>query len=112
MLHDDKLKWERAMQSKIDSLHNNVTWDLVPLPIDNTFLPCKWVYKLKVLAYDGKPKYNARLVAKEFKQQLSNNFDEIISLIVKVTTLRYVLALVAKEDMELVQMDVKTWRSS
>ncbi|MCO5569278.1 hypothetical protein L7F22_022990 [Adiantum nelumboides] len=55
-----------------------------------------------------KPKYKARLVAKGFKQQQDIDFDEIFSLVVKMTTLRCVLALVAKEDMELVQMEIKT----
>ena len=31
MLRDDKLKWERAMKSKMDFLHKNATWDLVQL---------------------------------------------------------------------------------
>ena len=35
-------------------------------------------------------------------------FDEIFLPIVKMTTLRCVLGLVAKDDMELMQMDVKT----
>ena len=26
MLRDDKLKWEKAMQSKMDLLHKNSTW--------------------------------------------------------------------------------------
>ncbi|MCO5582462.1 hypothetical protein L7F22_036358 [Adiantum nelumboides] len=96
------------MKSKFDLLHKNVTWDLVSLPSDKTALPCKWVYKLKVIANDGKPKYKARIVAKGFKQQKGIDFDEIFSHVVNMTTLRCALALVAKEDMELVQMDVKT----
>ena len=36
------------------------------------------------------------------------DFDEIFSPVVKMKTLCTVLALVAKEDMELVQLDVKT----
>ena len=31
MLKNDKLKWEKAMQSKMDSLHKNSTWELVHL---------------------------------------------------------------------------------
>ncbi|MCO5573539.1 hypothetical protein L7F22_027310 [Adiantum nelumboides] len=107
MLPDDKLKWERSMQSKIDLLHKNVTWDLVPLPNDKTFLPCIWVYKLKVIANNGKPMYKARPIAEGFKQQQGIDFDEIFYPVVKMTTLHCVLALVAKEDIELVQMDAK-----
>ena len=33
---------------------------------------------------------------------------EIFSLVVKMTTLHTVLALVPREDMEIVQMDIKT----
>ena len=71
-------------------------------------MPCKWVYKLKVTSDNAKPKYKARLVAKGFKQEKGVDFDEIFSPVVKMTTLCTVLALVAKEDMDLVQLDVKT----
>ena len=108
MLKDDKRKWERAMKSEMDSLHKNSTWELVHLPNGKRALPCKWVYKMKVTGNDGKPKYKARLVAKGFRQQQGVDFEEIFSPVVKMTTLRCVLALAAREDMELVQMDVKT----
>ena len=108
MLKDDKLKWEKAMQSEMDSLRKNSTWELVHLPDGKRALSCKWVYKLKVTANDGKPKYKARLVAKGFTQQQGVDFEVIFSPVVKMTTLRCVLALAARKDMELVQMDVKT----
>ena len=96
------------MQSKYDSIVGNDTWDLVELPEGKKPLPCKWVYKKKFTSNDCKPKYKARLVAKGFKQQHGVDFDEIFSPVVKMTTLRTVLGLVAIEDMDLVQMDVKT----
>ena len=64
----DKLKWEQAMQSEMDSLIQNDTWELTPLPKDKKALPCKWVYKVKLSPIDAKPRYKARLVAKGFKQ--------------------------------------------
>ena len=92
----------------MNSLHKSSTWELVIFPNGKRSLPCKQVYKLKVIANDGKPKLKARSVVKGFKHQQDVNFEEIFSPIVKMTTLCCVVALVAKEDMGLVQMDVKT----
>ena len=108
MLRNDKLKWEKAMQSKMDSLHKNSTWELVHLPTGKRILPCKWIYKLKVIGSFSKPRYKARLVAKGFRQQEGVDFEEIFSPVVKMTTLRCILALASQFDMELIQMDVKT----
>ena len=108
MHRGDSHSWERAMQSEIDSLHKNETWDLVSLPKGKKALPCKWVYKLKSTPGHPKPAYKARLVAKGFKQEHGVDFDEVFSPVVKMTTLRLVLALVAQFDLDLYQMDVKT----
>ena len=105
---EDSEKWELAMQSEYDSILANKTWDLVELPEGRKALPCKWVYKKKFTSDDLTPKYKARLVAKGFKQQQGIDFEEVFSPVVKMTTLRTVLGLVPIEDMELVQMDVKT----
>ncbi|MCO5588838.1 hypothetical protein L7F22_042798 [Adiantum nelumboides] len=43
-LCDDK-KWELAMQSVMQSLYANNTWELVPLPKGRKAIPNKWVYK-------------------------------------------------------------------
>ena len=52
--------------------------------------------------------YKAQLVAKGFKQEYGIDFEEIFSPMVKVTTLHMMLGLVAKENLELVKLDVKT----
>ena len=88
------------MESEMDSLRKNDTWDLVSLPREKHALLCKWVYKLKVTG-DAVSKYKARSVAKGFKQENGVDFDEIFSPVMKMTTLRCVLGLVAKDDMEL-----------
>lgn len=108
MQGSDKKLWEYAMKSEYDSIIANQTRNLVSLPNRKKALPCKWVYKLKVISGDEQPKYKAHLVAKGFAQEKGIDFDEIFLPVVKMTTLRTVLGLVAKEDMDLVQMDVKT----
>ena len=92
----------------MQALHKNQTWDLVKLLPDKHALPCKRAYKNKITSHDGQPKYKAWLVAKGFKQEQGIDFDEVFSLVVKMTNLGCVLALVAMHDLVLYQMDVKT----
>ena len=92
----------------MDSLEKNKTWDLVELPNSRKVVGCKWVYKLKKGADDIVPKYKARLVAKGFSQKAGIDFHEIFSPVVKLVSIRILLALVALYDLELEQLDVKT----
>jgi hypothetical protein len=66
----------------------------------------KWVYKLKE-EDGGKKRYKARLVVKGFAQKKGIDFDEIFSYVVKMTSIRTILSLVAVEDLHLEQLDVK-----
>ncbi|MCO5578144.1 hypothetical protein L7F22_031982 [Adiantum nelumboides] len=104
---EDSVKWEQAMQSEYNSIIANETWELTELPQGKQVLPCKWMYKKKYTTENPKPKYKARLIAKGFKQKKGVDFNENFSLVVKMTTLRLVLGLVATENLELNQMDVK-----
>jgi hypothetical protein len=54
------------------------------------------------------PKYKAHIVAKEFRQEYGVDFDEVFSPVVKMTTFRFLLGVVVLEDLELLQLDVKT----
>ena len=45
---------------------------------------------------------------KGFRQQYGVDFDEIFSLVVKMTILRFMLGVVAAENFELIQLDIKT----
>ena len=53
-------------------------------------------------------KFKARLVEKGYSQKQGIDYDEIISLVVRHTSIRTMLSLIAHFDMELEQIDVNT----
>ncbi|KAJ9536138.1 hypothetical protein OSB04_un000681 [Centaurea solstitialis] len=96
-------KWLVAMQEEMESLLKNNTWDLCPLPKGNRAIPNKWVFKVK-----DDNRYKARLVAKGFAQRKGIEYDDIFAPVVRHTSIRVLLAIVAIHDLELEQLDVKT----
>ena len=95
----DSSNWMLAMQTEMESLHRNGTWDLVPIPKGKRPVKCKWVYKLKEpVNPDEKPKYKARLVAKGYSQIPGIDYTDIYSPVVKHTSIRVLLELVASND--------------
>lgn len=96
-------KWLNAMQKEMKSLTKNQTWDLVPLPKGNRAIGCKWLFKVKD---DGRHK--ARPMAKGFAQRKGIEYDDIFAPVVRQTSIRVLLSIVASQDLELEQLDVKT----
>jgi hypothetical protein len=95
------------MIEKMESLHH--TWNLVLPPKGRKIVDCKWVFKLKdsSLGVDAL-RHKATLVAKGSSQKEGIDYHEVFSPVVKHTSTRALLALVALFEMELEQMDVKT----
>ena len=104
----EKELWKEAERSELDSLASNGTWTLQPLPRGARALPVKWVYALKTNPQGKITRFKARLVVKGFRQIPGVDFFEVFAPVGKYTTLRVLLALVAQEDWELHQVDIKT----
>lgn len=94
-------KWRVAMEEEMEGLHKNKTWELVSLPKGRKAIGNKWVFKLKRDLNDNLERYKARLVAKGYAQKSGIDFDEFFSLVVRLSTIRVVLALVASLDLDL-----------
>ncbi|TYK02789.1 retrovirus-related Pol polyprotein from transposon TNT 1-94 [Cucumis melo var. makuwa] len=101
----------RDVTFKEDELYMNseTTWELTDRPLNKGVIPWKRVYKKKFLGEKNeKVKFKTRLVAKGFKQKEGVGYTKFFSPVVKHTSIRVLLSIVACEDLELEQMDVTT----
>ena len=78
---------------------------LLPPPNVN-LVGCKWVYKLKLNSDCAISWCKARLVAKGFHQQAGIDYTETFSPVIKLATIRFVLAIVVNSNWPLRQLDV------
>ena len=99
-------RWVEAMQKELQALHNNHTWILVPLPPGKKAIGCKWVFKIKFKADGSVERFKARLVAKGFNQKWGIDFLETFSPVVKMSTVRCLIALAAHRNWFIHQLDV------
>lgn len=104
----DKDLWIRAMDEEYQSLQDNNTWELCDLPKDRKAIKNKWVYKTKKDENGQITRYKARLVIKGCSQKYGVDYDEIFSPVVRYASIRYLMALSVKYDLDIDQMDAVT----
>jgi hypothetical protein len=54
--------WKEAIQSEMDSILTNETWETCPKPMGYKPIGCKWIFKKKLRPDGSIEKYKARLV--------------------------------------------------
>lgn len=94
------------MDKELIALEQNHTWDLVDLPKGKRAIGNKWVYKVKLKVDGSIERFKARLVAKGYTQEYDIVYEESFSHVVKLTTIRCLIALVAHRGWQLFQLDV------
>ena len=85
------------MKDEMDSLSGNQTWELTKLLIGKKALHNKWVYRIKN-EHDGSKCYKAKLVVNGFQQKKGIDYSKIFSPVVKMSTIKLVLGMVATKN--------------
>lgn len=104
----DATKWWEAIKEELKAFSDNDVWDLVDRPVRNgkkiNLLDSKWLFTKKKTE-DEDEQYKARLVIRGFKDKNDHELWE--TPVSNMTTIRSVLAIINKYDLEAAQLDVK-----
>ncbi|GKF20829.1 putative retrotransposon ty1-copia subclass protein [Tanacetum coccineum] len=101
-------KWLNSMNVEMQSMKDNEVWDLVDLPSNGKTVGSKWLFKKKTDMDEVVHTFKARLVAKGFTQTYGVDYEETLSPVADIRTIRILIAIAIYYDYEIWQMDVKT----
>jgi transposase InsO family protein len=97
----DRERWKEAIQSEMNALVRNGTWEETPRIEGMRILPGKWVLKIK---QDGR--YKARWVVGGHRQKEGIDYNEVYAAVVKCMSVRVLAALIAIGGLYTAQLDV------
>jgi hypothetical protein len=96
-----------AMQEELNNFKRNEVWSLVERPRQNV-VGTKWVLCNIQDEHRVVTRNKARLVAKGYSQVKGLDFDETFAPVVRLESIRMLLAYVTHHNFKLYQMDVKS----
>ena len=97
--------WKEAINSEVESILKNHTWELVDIPPENKLIGYKWIFKRKLKADGSIDKYKARLVAKGYRQNEGLDYFDTYSPVSRITSIRILIAIASLNNMEIHHMD-------
>jgi hypothetical protein len=103
----DHKEWMDSMKEEYESIIKNETWELTKLPDNKTPIGSKWLFKYKFNVDGSIDKYKAILVSKGYSQKQGIDYENTFSPVVKMNTIRLMIALATKNNWQLHQLEVK-----
>ncbi|PPQ82476.1 hypothetical protein CVT24_002389, partial [Panaeolus cyanescens] len=104
----DSKHWREALDDELNSFEENDVKEVVPIPEGVKPITSKIVPKIKFDANGNIERYKIRIVARGFTQREGVDYQEVFAPVANLESIRIILALAAKHDLELDQMDVQT----
>ena len=101
MAGPESAKWQEAMESEIQSMHDNQVWNLIDHTPGLKTIGCKWVFKKKIDMDGNVHTFKARLVAKGYTQTHGVDYDETFSPVAMLKSIRILIAIAAFYDYEI-----------
>ncbi|HJL47402.1 MAG TPA: reverse transcriptase domain-containing protein, partial [Polyangiaceae bacterium LLY-WYZ-15_(1-7)] len=102
--------WRAAIAKEYEGLVKLGTWTVILLsdvPAGANLMSCHYVFDVKRNQLGEIEKFKARLVADGSTQKFGIDFDRIFSTVVKISTIRLVLAIAAAHDYNLSCADIR-----
>ncbi|KAJ0437507.1 putative RNA-directed DNA polymerase [Helianthus annuus] len=96
------------MDREMESIQRNETWELVDPPNNPRPIGVKWIFKTKYDEHGNVSKYKARLVAKGYNKKYGVDYLDVFAPVIRFDIVRLILAVAARNNWYLHQIDVKT----
>ena len=98
--------WKDVIEAELTALAANDIWEEIVSLKNVNIITSKWVFKSKMHINGFLDKLKARVMAREFSQMHSINYEDIFVSTVKFNTLHMLLVLIALENLKCHQVNV------
>jgi hypothetical protein len=97
-----------ACMDEMHTFENMSIYKIIPCPEGRKIIGSKWVFCIKHRPKGEIQKYKAMIMAQGFTQIKGIDYDETFAPVAKLSSIRAILAIAAKLNLEFHQMDVKS----
>nr|GEX41464.1 retrovirus-related Pol polyprotein from transposon TNT 1-94 [Tanacetum cinerariifolium] len=105
---DEVVNIKESKNHPLEQVIGNDVWDLVPLPMSQTIIGTKWVFRNKLDKNGIVSRNKARLVAQGYNQQEGIDYDVTYAPLARLESIRKILSIACANDFKLYQMGVKS----
>jgi hypothetical protein len=101
--------WRNAIRPELASLQSKGSFRMETLALGRNTIGNKWVFKVKAKPDGSVDRFKARLAAHGFKQRREGvDHSETFSPVIKLSTMRTILAIAAKRNKHMHSKDIET----